>query len=157
MLSTLLLASFAGTSDGCFNGGALVGAQAGFARINLKQEAKASPIKEDDAKSKIELLAAAAATFSDKDAYGKASEGLDKDLNYTIKIDASGLDKVKDEDKKALIAKYVAAINAASVAEGIKTAKTVKILVLNSEGAKAFDVAELDAARKDKSVTDLLT
>lgn len=157
LLSTLLLAT-AGTSAGCFNGGALVGAQAGFMRAILKQAAKATPIKEDEAKSKIDSLAAAGIAVSSKDAYAKASEGLDKDLNYTIKIDANGLDKTKDEDKKALIAKYVAAFNAASVAEGIKTAKTVKVLVLvNDEAAKAFGDADLNTARSDKSVTDLLT
>lgn len=60
MLILLALAAAGAAPAGCFNGGALVGAQAGFSHIIIKRLAKDKAISKDDATKVIDAIIAAA-------------------------------------------------------------------------------------------------
>ena len=150
LLSTLLLAT-AGTSAGCFNGGALVGAQAGFMRANLKQEAKAKPISEADAQSQVTKLLAIAPAFStDADAFAKIQES--KDDTYNVLVNLSSFDNATDAGKASAGAAFVAALDKAFKSDSFKTAKTFTIQILNKTG-KEFAAADFSGL---KVVTDFV-
>lgn len=161
MLTLLALASAAGTPSCGFNGGALVGAQAGFMHIMHKKLAKDGAITKDMADTKVKLFAdavGAAAAYDFKDsATDKAAYDNTKDFDnevYTLKIDLTAL-KAAGDDLKAAAGKVVDAFNTALRSESFAKAKTVKVLVLHDKAKADFSTVSLNTQEAVKAaVTD---
>lgn len=154
MLTVLALLSAGSAPAGCFNGGAFVGAQAGFARLMLKKEAAAKPITKADADAKITSIMTAAGniTFAaDKAAFNKPLAAG----TYQVSIDLSDLNANVAADKTTAAQRVVDAFNKALADSNFKTATTVTVVALNSsvQGA-AFTLQDLTGA---KVVTDWLS
>lgn len=135
MLTVLALLSAGSAPAGCFNGGAFVGAQAGFARLILKKEAAAKPITQAIADKAFDTVVAA---LSNPASY----------TMYDAVADKAAVDALKDFDagvatlKVPVAGATPASINAAFVAfvRQIPSAQdltSVKIALIGDAQAKA--------------------
>lgn len=156
MLTVLALLSAGSAPAGCFNGGAFVGAQAGFARLMLKKEAAAKPITQADATAQIKKITDAAGIANliltiDKVVFNKAPAAD----TYQVSIDLSDLKVGSADDKTKAAQRVVDALNKALAESSFKTAKTVTVVALNpATQADQFASADLAGA---KVVTDWLS
>jgi hypothetical protein len=152
MLTLLALASAAGAAPaGCFNGGALVGAQAGFSHIEIKRLAKDKAISKDDADKVFDALASIlTATFEGADNNtdeGKKTTTTDKDGNTKVYVSISK--DAKADDVAAAFKKEI---------DGLRNSSTLKITSVTLQtdpteaGAWTNGGANFDAAGKPTGI-----
>lgn len=143
MLSLLAL-SFAGSAPaGCFNGGALVGAQVGYMYLKLKQEAKAKPI-----------------TKAEADAfYNVVRESLADEGMYAVSDDKDVIKSIKEFNEVSKVATLVITSTDELKSEalykklaGFAGLRGVRIVLLTDKAGKD----KFDKAAAAKIATDFL-